>query len=135
MFKAVCLISSITIIAIVGDKEEPIGQPKIYALDICLQSLFFVHNDVIYKLIFGCPIGSPFSPKIANMVIEEIEKIALNTYLKPPSSWVRHVDDVYAIMEKTKVEYFHDYLNRVSTSKKSTKELEKSGQLAFLDWT
>ena len=71
------------------------------AFDICLQSSFFVYNDVIYKQIFGCPMGSLLSPIIANMVMEEIEQTALNTYLKPPSLWVRYVDDVYAIMEKT----------------------------------
>ena len=36
-------------------------------------------------------------------------------------------------MEKTEVKLFHDYLNTISTSIKFTKELEKSGQLAFLD--
>ena len=36
-------------------------------------------------------------------------------------------------MEKTEVEPFHDYLNTISISIKFTKELEKSGQLAFLD--
>ena len=40
---------------------------------------------------------------------------------------------MYAITEKTEVESFHDYLNTISTSIKFTKELEKSGQLAFLD--
>ena len=63
-------------------------------LDICLQSSFFVYNDVIYKQIFGCPIGSLLSPIIANMVMEENEKTALNTYLKPSFLWVRHVNDV-----------------------------------------
>ena len=67
------------------------------------------------------------------MVMEEIEQTALNTYLNPPSLWLPYVDDVYAIMEKTDVEPFHDYLNAISTSIKFTKELEKSGQLAFLD--
>ena len=102
-------------------------------LDICLQSSFFVYNDVIYRQIFNCPMGSPLSPIIANMSMEEIEQTALNTYLNPPSLWVRYVDDMYAIMEKTKVEPFHDYLDTISTSIKFTKELEKSGQLAFLD--
>ena len=36
-------------------------------------------------------------------------------------------------MEKTEAESFHDYLNTISTSIKFTKELEKSGHLAFLD--
>ena len=44
------------------------------ALDICSQSSFFMYNDVIYKQNFGCPMGSPLSPIIANMVMEEIEK-------------------------------------------------------------
>ena len=75
--------------------------------------------------------GSPLSPIIANMVMEEIKQTALNNYLNPPSLWLRYVDDLYAIMKKTKVEPFHDYLNTISI--KFTKELEKSGQLAFLD--
>ena len=43
----------------------------------------------------------------------------------------QYVDDVYAIMKKTEVEPFRAYLNTISI--KFTKELEKSGQLAFLD--
>ena len=77
--------------------------------------------------------GSPLSPIIANMVMEEIEQTALNTYLNPPCLWLRYVDDVYAIMEKTELEPFRDYLNTISTSIRFTKELEKSGQSSFLD--
>ena len=98
------------------------------ALDIWLQSSFFVYNDAIYEQIFGCPMSSSFSPIIANMVMEEIEQTAFNTYLNPPCLWVRYVDDMYAIMEKTEVELFHDYLNTIFTSIKFIKELEKSGR-------
>ena len=63
----------------------------------------------------------------------EIEQTALNTYLNPPSLWLRYVDDGYAIIKKTEVEPFHDYLNTISTSIKFIKELEKSGQYPF--WT
>ena len=65
--------------------------------------------------------------------MEEIDQTALNTYLKPPSLWVCYVGSVRAIMEKTEVESFHDYLNTISTSIKFTKELERAGQLVFLD--
>ena len=77
--------------------------------------------------------GLFFATTIANLAMEEIEQTALNTYLNPPSFLVRYVDDVYAIMEKTEVESFHDYLNTISNSIKFSKELEKLGQLAFLD--
>ena len=76
------------------------------ALDICLQSSFFVYNDVIYKQIFDCPMGSPLSSIIASMVMEVIEQTALNTYLKPPSLWVRYVGDMCAIMEKLRSSLF-----------------------------
>ena len=140
LFTSVPLKTAKTIVANrVGDdctlgERTSLAVPEIMeALNICLQLSFFVYNDVIYKQIFSCPMGSPLSPIIANMVMEEIEQTALNTYLNPLSLWLRYVDDVYAIMEKTEVEPFHDYLNTISASIKFTKELEKSGQLAFLD--
>ena len=55
--------------------------------------------------------------------MEEIEQTVLNTYFKPPSLRVRCADDVYAIMEKTKYEFFHNYLNTVSTLIKFTKKV------------
>ena len=61
------------------------------------------------------------------------DQVVLWTNLFFKINWLRYVNDVYAIMEKTEVEPFHDYLNTISTSIKFTKELEKSGQLAFLD--
>ena len=115
------------------ERTSPTVSELTKALDICLQSSFFVYNDVIYKQIFGSPIGSPLSTIIANMFMEEIEQTASNTYLKPPSLRVRYVDDSYAMMEKTEVKLFYDCLNTVSTSIKFTNKLEKSGQLAFLD--
>ena len=72
-------------------------------------------NDVIYKKILGCAAASPSAPIIANMVMEEIEPTALNIYLKPPLLWVRYVDDVCAIMKKTEVESYHNYVNTLST--------------------
>ena len=77
--------------------------------------------------------GSPLSPILANMVMEEIEETGLITYLNPPSLWLRNADDVYTIMEKTEVNPFHDYLNKISTSIKFTTEVEKLGQSAFLE--
>ena len=59
------------------------------------------------------------------MVMKEIEQTALSTSLKPPSLWIRYVDDMYAIMDKTDIKSFHNYLNAVSMSIKFTKELKK----------
>ena len=67
-----------------------------------------MYNDVIYKQIFGCPMGSSLSPIIANIDMEEIEQTALTTYLKPQLLWVRYVDDMHATIKKTEVEFFHN---------------------------
>ena len=61
------------------------------------------------------------------MVMEEIEQLVLNTYLKPPSLWVRYADDVYAIMKKTEVESFRHYLNTVQGGPKVGIQLLKVG--------
>ena len=99
-----------------GDRTSLTVAEHMEALNICLPSSFFVFNDIIHKQVSGCSLGSSLSPIIANMVMEEIEQTALNTYLKPPSLWLRYVDGVYATMEKTEVESFLNHLSTESTS-------------------
>ena len=69
--------------------------------------------------------GSPLSPIIANMVMEEIEQTAFNTNLKKLlSSWIRCEDD-------TEIKSFHNYLNTITTSIKFIKALEKLGTITL----
>ena len=77
--------------------------------------------------------GSPLSPIIANMVMEDLEQRALTIFPNPPSIWVRYVDAVYTIMETEHIESFHQYLNTINSSIQFTKEIEASGSLAFLE--
>ena len=71
----------------------------IEALDICLTSTYFTHNNKCNEQIFGTVVGSSLSPVIANMVMEDLEQQALSTFNNPPSISVRYVDDVYAIVK------------------------------------
>ena len=103
------------------------------AFDICTEATFVVYNQTIYQQIFGCPMGSPLSPVLACMVMEVIEQNTIETFFKPPSIWVRYVDDVYSIVETNQIALFHDHLNTISSSIKFTKELESEGTLSFLD--
>ena len=59
--------------------------------------------------------GSPVSPVIANLYMEEIEERAITNTANPPKEWDRYVDDIFSIMKKDAVSTFHDELNSILT--------------------
>jgi len=48
---------------------------------------------------FGTAVGSPVSSIVANLVMENIETRALETFAEPPRLWKRYVDDTFVIMK------------------------------------
>ena len=69
---------------------------------------FFVNNQTMHQQQFRCPMGSPLSSVLACMVLKVIEQNAIETFSKPPSMWVRYVNDVYTIAEANQTAVFHD---------------------------
>ena len=66
---------------------------------------------------------SPVSVVVANLVMEEIEQIALSTFHSMPRFWKRYVDDTCTALPKQLIPAFHQHLNGVN----------KHIQLVFLD--
>ena len=97
-----------------------------------LSNNFFVYNDTIYRQIHGCAMGSPVSPVVANLCMEEIEKTAINATTVSPKFWKRYVDDSFCII-KSDAASFHDSLNSIDQHISFTIEHEYNGQLPFLD--
>jgi retron-type reverse transcriptase len=64
-------------------------------LRFTLSNSYFNNNNETYKQIHGCAMGSPVSPIVANICMEEIEELAFNQTDKPPKKWYRFVDDVF----------------------------------------
>ncbi|CAH8627121.1 unnamed protein product [Dicrocoelium dendriticum] len=82
----------------------------------------------------GLAMGSPISPVLANMYMEEFEKKALPNFRGALKVWWRYVDDTFAIIKRDKKEEFLNYLNSIDNAIKFTMELEsQSGTLPFLD--
>ena len=79
--------------------------------------------------------GSPISPDLADLVMEEIEETAIPTFRHPPKWWFRYVDDSHSCLRKDQVDQFHKHLNSINPNIQFTLELEKThGQgLPFLD--
>ena len=103
-------------------------------LQFCLRSTCFVFQGQHYEQIEGAAMGSPLSPIVANIFMEEFETKALETAPHPPSLWKRFVDDTFVIIEaQYKDEFFHQ-INSIDDNLKFTAETTRvDGAIPF--WT
>ena len=53
-------------------------------LHFTLSNSYFTYNNITYKQIPGCAMGSPISPVVANLYMEEIEEQAIDLAVIPP---------------------------------------------------
>ena len=81
--------------------------------------------------------GSPVSPIVANLFLEDLEQRAMSTAPASckPRLWKRYVDDILEIVKKDGVDELTSHLNAADPtgSIKFTYELEKDGSIPFLD--
>jgi len=68
--------------------------------EICLYSTNFTFRGKHCKQVFGTAMGCPVSSVVANLVMEDIEARALETFTDPPRLWKRYVDDTFVIMRR-----------------------------------
>ena len=82
----------------------------------------------------GPAMGSPISPLIVNLFMEEFEVKALNSCPHPPSLWLRFVDDTFVI---TKAEHSQPLLQHINNQDPhiqfTVEEPTQQGTLPFLD--
>ncbi|CAK1589319.1 unnamed protein product [Parnassius mnemosyne] len=77
--------------------------------------------------------GSPVSPIVADIFMEDFEEKALLTAPVTPSFYKRYVDDTFTILPSDKVTAFLEHLNSINSKIQFTMELEANNSLAFLD--
>ncbi|XP_068691404.1 uncharacterized protein [Montipora foliosa] len=102
-------------------------------LKFILSNNYFIYDDKIYKHIHGCAMGSPVSPVVANLCMEAIEEMAINTSEVQSKVWKRYVDDSFCIIKRDAVNSFHTTLNSIDPHISFTIEEESDQQIAFLD--
>ena len=68
--------------------------------------------------------GSPVSAATANMVMEDAEIRALNTFISGPKLWKRYVDDTFVLLKQDKLTDFFNHINAVENSINFTMEKE-----------
>ena len=78
--------------------------------------------------------GSPISPIVANLYMEDFENRAIQSSPNPPLLWRRFVDDTFVIMKKCHREEFMKHLNSVDKNIQFTaEEPGPEGALPFLN--
>ena len=104
-------------------------------LRLCLDSTYFVYNGKFFRQKHGCAMGSPVSPIVANLYMEDFEERALRWYTgTKPKLWVRYVDDTFVVIKKSELTSFFDYINSRDQFITFTQELiSDASSLPFLD--
>ena len=106
----------------------------ILLLEFCLKNTYFIFQGQFFEQIEGVAMGSPVSPKVANLYMEYVEQKALGTAPHPPRFWCRFVDDTFVIHNEANKQGFLQHINCVDPAIKFTVEDNKAdGSIPFLD--
>ena len=80
--------------------------------------------------------GSPISPIVANLFIEDFETKAINAAQYPPRIWKKYVDDTCFVIDSARKEECLEHINKIETHNQFTTEDAKAdGSISFLDTT
>ena len=118
------------------DTRTALSREQIHDLLLtCLNETSFQWRDGYYKQLQGAAMGSPLSPIVANIFMEEFETSALQQATHQPKLWLRYVDDTFIIWQHSKqqLDNFFQHLNNQHSNIKFTMETEDQGSLPFLD--
>jgi len=76
----------------------------IKAIELILDSTFFGFNNKIYKQKFGTPMGSPLSPILADLVLQDLEMNAIENLSMEIPFYYRYVDDIALAVPRQKTQ-------------------------------
>ena len=103
-------------------------------LGLCLRSTYFTFWGKFYEQVEGAAMGSPISPIVANLYMEDFETRVIQSSPNPPLLWRRFVDDTFVIMKKSHREEFLKHLKSGDKNIQFTSEEPgPEGALPFLD--
>ena len=97
-------------------------------LELCLKCTYCVFRGEFYLPVHGAAMGSPVSPVVCNIYMEDFEKKALMTASHPLEWWFRYADDTRTKQKAHHVEGVHTCttfirLTKISSSPQKRKRM------------
>ena len=105
----------------------------ISAIEFILSSTFFSFNNIIYKQTHGMPMGSPLSPIIADIVMQDLKSHAMNILKLDIPLYKRYADDIIMAAPRDRVMDILSIFNNFHSRLQFTVEYESNHCLNFLD--
>nr|CAI5854710.1 unnamed protein product [Callosobruchus analis] len=105
------------------------------AVEMTLNSTYFIFQDKFYKQIYGCAMGSSLSSCIAQLVLEDLENQVIPNLNCPLPFFFRYVDDCLTAIPNDKDNYILEQFHSYHPKLKFTIEIEKYSKINFLDLT
>jgi len=105
----------------------------IIAMHFLLDFTFFSFDNIVYRQIFGTPMGSPLSPILADIVMQDLEERAISNLKFTLPFYYRYVDDILLLTSTDKVDTILDSFNNIHSRLQFTVEYENNRTISFLD--
>ncbi|XP_037911931.1 uncharacterized protein LOC119652065 [Hermetia illucens] len=99
---------------------------------LCVGGNFLTFRENFYKTTAGISMGNPMSPLVTEMFMAYVKSIIEEKGIMP-RIWFRYVDDMFAIVEKERVDNTLTEINRIHPNIQFTIEKEEHVSLPFLD--
>jgi len=107
----------------------------IYSIDLVLGSTGFAFNNWFYEQIYGSPMGSPLSPILADLVMDDLETFCMGSLDFVVQVFYRYVDDIFVIIPRTMLDPVLNFFNSYHPRLKFTCEIENNNTFNFLNTT
>ena len=98
-------------------------------LEFCLKTIHSQFQDRFFEQLQGAAMGTPISPIVANLYMEDFEIKAINTAEYPPRIWKRYVDDTCVVIDSARKKKFLEHPHNQFT----TEDAKADGSILFLD--
>jgi len=100
---------------------------------LILNFTYFLFNNVTYKQVFGTPMGSPLSPVISDIVLQDLEQKAISLLPIQLPFYFRYVDDILLAAPSKFLDKILNIFNSFHERMQFTLEISNNNSINFLD--